>query len=246
MNSSVRIRSRRRGRLTATALAAGLIAVTLSTASAAGAGTYEARWDLRTSWADATGQGHDARLDPLMPGASIRAGSWTDFNDRGRLLVSPSVDLSPGTGDIVIGMRLATTDLHANLLQAGTTGPGKHVVKLELANNPARTMEGVPRCQFSGALKTQHLAAATPINDGRWHWLECAKVGTWLEVRVDGCVVVRKKSAVGEINLTDKAWTIGAKPTAGAASTGDALLGKVTDAFVSRAALPPAQTCLSP
>lgn len=236
----------RGSRLAATVMVAGLIAATLSTAIAVGSGTYEARWDMRTSWLDATGQGHDARLDPLMPGVSIRSGSWTDFNDHGRLLVSPSADLSPGTGDIVLGMRLATTDEHANLLQAGTSGPGKHVVKLELANNPARTVQGVPRCQFSGSLKTQHLAAATPITDGRWHWLECAKVGTRLEVRVDGCVVVSKRSAVGEINVADKTWTIGAKPTSGAASTGDSLLGKVTDAFVSRAALPPAQTCPSP
>jgi hypothetical protein len=127
-------------------------------------------------------------------------------------LQSPSsADLNPGTRNIAFGADV--------LLPAGETSKGENIVQKGYSVTSSQwklQVDGVagrPSCVLVGDQKpTIRIAvSSTSISDGRWHALQCRRVGTTLAVFVDG--VDRGRAAVpAKLSVrNERPLSIGAK-----------------------------------
>jgi hypothetical protein len=69
---------------------------------------------------------------------------------------------------------------------------------------------GQASCGFNGSSSYSELTAGPPINDGKWHTVQCVKTSSAIKVVVDG-QAFSQSATIGSIGNTDPV-VIGAHP----------------------------------
>ena len=139
------------------------------------------------------------------------AGTAFGFDGRRSYVSVPSAaNLNPGTANIVLSLRLKTTDVpglppkDADLLRKGTYAPTTSEYKVELQHS------GRASCGFEGSAGYGELIAGPRLNDGKWHKVECIKAPTAIQLVVDGKTFTQPAN-VGSISNTAPV-VIGSRP----------------------------------
>ena len=131
--------------------------------------------------------GHAGTLLHVALGVPGFAHTAFDFNGRNSYVSVPSAaNLNPGTANIILTMRLKTTDVpglppkDADLIRKGTYAPTTSEYKVELQHS------GQASCGFEGSAGYSELIDGPRLNDGQWHKVQCIKAPTTIELVVDG------------------------------------------------------------
>jgi len=139
------------------------------------------------------------------------AGTAFGFDGRNSYVSVPSTgDLNPGTANIVLTLRLKTTDVpglppkDADLIRKGTYAPTTSEYKVELQHS------GQASCGFEGSAGYSELIAGPRLNDGKWHRVQCIKAPTAIQLVVDGKTFTQPAN-VGLISNTAPV-VIGSRP----------------------------------
>jgi hypothetical protein len=109
---------------------------------------------------------------------------------------------------IALTIHLNTTSAPAkpdwDLLRKGIFGDGGGNYKVEFQPS------GQASCGFVGTLGSAEFIAGPPLNDGRWHSVQCVKTTTTIRLIVDGRRFT-KQTRIGSIS-NDAPLVIGARP----------------------------------
>lgn len=149
----------------------------------------------------------------------------------GRAIIEASDDrgLDPRKRAFRFGAAVRVTDGQAtggkdpNIIQKGLINQRGGQWKLELVG--AR-----PRCVIQGRGGKVLVSASVPIDDGRWHTLECARVGRTVTLRIDGAVANQSTGFTGRI-INDAPIRLGGKGV-GANSGNDQYRGALDNVYV--------------
>ncbi len=174
-------------------------------------------------------------FDPYGSGTSfigavdVTDQGWLDFHGRSVVETPDRPSLNPGTSDFSFGARIALTrGVGAwNIMQKGAWGDRQWKLSVHPFNGGAQFS-----CRVSGSVGTVHLftKGAVVAADGSWHQVVCARVGSEIQVRLDGVVIARGSGATGLVSSTRK-YLVGSKG-AGDLADPDQYLGFLDDAFV--------------
>jgi hypothetical protein len=112
--------------------------------------------------------------------------------------VPNDVRLNPGNDDYAVTIRYRTTKTFGNIAQKGQGGSPGGYWKIE---NPA----GIFTCVFrgvdsTGAFRRKEVNSGSPINDGSWHTVRCARTASQLTLTIDGVVVDTANGKTGSIS----------------------------------------------
>jgi hypothetical protein len=111
-----------------------------------------------------------------------------------RLVQVPDQDrLDPGVRDYVVTVRYRTTYAYGNIVQKGqATSQG--------GNWKLQQPGGVAQCLFRGSQGDSTVSSGRPLNDGRWHTVQCKRVNGRTTMTVDGVVTDVNRKDPGRIN----------------------------------------------
>ena len=111
---------------------------------------------------------------------------------RGIIEIGPSAALDVGDADFSYGahLRLDASDIRdgANVVQRGYSTGGAGQWKLQVDDDAGR-----PECVLvgSGTQEAQTVESDRSVADGRWHAVECQRVGQELALLIDGTIAGR-------------------------------------------------------
>jgi concanavalin A-like lectin/glucanase superfamily protein len=152
--------------------------------------------------------GHNGILDGVAVGLPGFIGTAYGFT-RSAVTVPSAAPLNPGRRKLTVAIRLNTTEvpLHPDwdLLRKGVFGSGVGDYKIEYQPS------GQASCGFLGSAgRDVELTAGPPLNDGRWHTVQCVKTTTAIRLVVDGRTF-SKRAKIGSIS-NHAPLVIGARP----------------------------------
>jgi hypothetical protein len=151
--------------------------------------------------------GHDGTLNGVQLGLPGFGGSAYGFT-RSFVSVPPARELNPGRKKITLTIHLNTTSAPLkpdwDLLRKGVFGDGLGDYKVEFQPS------GQASCGFVGTLRGAEITSGPPLDDGRWHSVQCVKTTTTIRLIVDGRRFT-KQARVGSMS-NGAALTIGARP----------------------------------
>jgi hypothetical protein len=179
--------------------AAGTAGIVAVAPSAAAAPVVVAQWHMdETSGSvmvDSVG-GHNGTLNGVQLGLPGFGGSAYGFT-RSVATVASARGLSPGRKKLTVTIHLNTTLAPAkpdwDLMRKGVFGEGVGDYKIEFQPT------GQASCGFVGSLRSADLIAGPPLNDGRWHTVQCVKTTKEIRLVVDGQRFT-KHASVGTIS----------------------------------------------
>jgi hypothetical protein len=111
--------------------------------------------------------------------------------------------LNPGTNDYSITFTARWTEPFGNIMQKGQANAAGGRWKIQIP-------KGIVQCLFQGSLGQAGVGSGTPLNDGQWHTVVCARDATGATMWVDGVRVSHKAGATGTI-ANKQPFTIGGK-----------------------------------
>jgi hypothetical protein len=111
--------------------------------------------------------------------------------------------LNPGTSDYSITFTARWTEPFGNIMQKGQANAAGGRWKIQIP-------KGIVQCLFQGSLGQAGVGSQTPLNDGQWHTVVCARDATGATMWVDGVRVSHKAGATGTI-ANKQPFTIGGK-----------------------------------
>lgn len=194
-----------------------------------------AQWhmdDLGATMTDSAGS-HDGALHKVTTGVvPAFAGTAFGFNGNDSYVTVPAAsDLSPVDQDVTLTVHMNTTLLPPPTSQdwdlirsAGGYYDGDEY-KMEYAP------DGSAHCAFKGSGSTVYkevASAGAPLNDGKWHTIQCVKTPTQVKTIVDG-VVYAKSADIGTITIT-KGIIVGAHPNAAGTGASEFFNGALDEA----------------
>jgi concanavalin A-like lectin/glucanase superfamily protein len=151
---------------------------------------------------------HNGTLNRVQLGVAGFIGTAYGF-DRSFVSVPSAKALNPGRRKITLAIRLNTTLAPAHpdwdVMRKGIfdgTGSGEYKIEYQPS--------GQASCGFLGTKGSSELIAGPPLDDGRWHTVQCVKTTTAIRLVVDGRTFT-KKANVGSIS-SHAPLTIGARP----------------------------------
>lgn len=151
--------------------------------------------------------GHNGTLNGVRVGLAGFIGTAYGFN-HSFVSVPSAKALNPGRRKITIAIRLNATLTPAHpdwdLMRKGVFDGVSGDYKIEYQPT------GQASCGFLGTLGSSELIAGPPLNDGRWHTVQCVKTTTTIRLVVDGRTFT-KKARIGSI-ANHAPITIGARP----------------------------------
>jgi hypothetical protein len=143
--------------------------------------------------------GHNGRLFGVQLGVPGFGGSAYGFT-RSMVSVPSARALSPGRKKLTLTIHLNTTLAPArpdwDLMRKGVFGSGIGNYKVEFQPGGRAT------CGFLGSVREAELTAGPPLNDGRWHTVQCVKTTRQIRLVVDGRRFT-KRVRVGSISNGD-------------------------------------------
>ncbi len=111
-----------------------------------------------------------------------------------------------------------------NILQKGLTTQRGGQWKLALVG-------AKPKCVFTGARGSVAIESKQPVDDNKWHRLQCRRIGRTVTLRVDGAVVASANAATGSIR-NNAPIRVGGKAV-GPAADNDQYHGDLDNVFYS-------------
>lgn len=148
---------------------------------------------------------------------------------RALIEVSDERSLRPQRLPFSFGAAVKVTDGQArphkdpNIVQKGYINGEGGQWKLELVTS-------MPRCVIAGRRGEVKAASMIHIDDGRWHNLECRRVGNLVTLRIDGKVAARAEGRIGRVT-TSAPVRIGGK-SVGKASDNDQYHGTLDNVYL--------------
>jgi Laminin G domain len=133
-----------------------------------------------------TGVAVDGATGYLFPGGTAR-------DARRVVTVSDNAHLDPGTANVHFTVRVRTTNTSANIMQKGQAKTSGGFYKLDV-------VRGIAKCTFVGSSGGLGIGSRTAVNDGKWHSIKCARVGSIIALQVDSGAVRRVTRASGTIS----------------------------------------------
>jgi len=161
-----------------------------------------------TTMQDSVGN-HTGTLHSVTLGQPGYLGTAFGFNGSSSYVSVPSAsDLNPGTSTLTVTIHLKTTSAPAtpdwDLIRKGKFTSVGGEFKMEYQPS------GQASCGFNGSSSYSELTAGPPINDGKWHTVQCVKTSSAIKVVVDG-QAFSQSATIGSIANTDPV-VIGAHP----------------------------------
>ena len=177
----------------------------------------------------------DPTFDPHGTGTSIigevdvASQGWLDFRGRSVVETANRASLNPGTADFKFGARIALTRGvgNWNVMQKGSFSDKQWKLSIHAQGGAAQFS-----CRVSGSAGIVHVYTNGSVvaADGSWHQVACARVGSEVQVQLDGVVVASGSGPIGSVTST-KPYLVGSKG-AGNLADPDQYLGLLDDAFV--------------
>lgn len=165
----------------------------------------------------------------ILEDVTVTEQGWLDFFGRSVVETPDRPSLNPGTADFAFGVRLALTRGvgNWNVMQKGYWNDQQWKLSLHDAGSSAQVS-----CRVSGSNGAVHVftdGAVLPA-DGTWHQVGCARIGSEVQVRLDGVVVATGSGPIGSVSSTQP-YLVGSKGI-GAISDPDQYAGLLDDAYV--------------
>ena len=194
-----------------------------------------ANWPMQetagTTMTDVSGNGNDGTLvGPVKVGVTpgppgfIYAYSFPGSSAKSTVDVPFNQALVAGSANIDISFWLNTTHLPSSgdydLVRMGDYPFPEYKVELVNANQI--------ECTYHHASTGGFAQGGSNLNDGQWHFVQCVKTATQVQVWIDGAEVASKNVAIGDVSPSQDVF-IGAHGLPGTSSGFDWYQGELSD-----------------
>jgi hypothetical protein len=156
---------------------------------------------------------------------------WSSQNKDGyrpeRLVKVASSLLNPGTGGLVLTVRLRTGAGDQNILQKGQASTAGGMFKMDM-------VKGYVNCVFKGSQGRVGVRSAQTVWNGVWHTVRCERRSTGVTIVVDGGTPRTTAGATGSIANTSPLSIGGKAACNGTTIQCDYYVGLVDRAVVQR------------
>jgi Concanavalin A-like lectin/glucanases superfamily len=201
--------------------------------------TVAAHWPMNetsgTTMYDISGSNNGTLYGPVtvgVPGEGSPGYSTAySFSGKSTVDVPYSPTLVAGSANITISFWLNTTHLPSSgdydLVRMGDYPYQEY--KVELVNSSG---VGQIDCTYHGSSSSNHAMGGSNVNDGKWHYVQCIKTASQIQLWVDGTEVKYTNAVIGSVSPTQDAF-IGAHGLPGTASGYDWYQGDLGDAEIT-------------
>jgi Concanavalin A-like lectin/glucanases superfamily len=205
------------------------------TESSSTSGTVAAQWNMNetsgTTMYDSSGNNNNGTLQgPVQLGVAGPSGQGTAYGFSGKsdVDVPYSATLVAGSANIDIAFWLKTTNLPTSgdydLVRMGDYPAQEYKVELEKNNQIA--------CTYHGSSSSNNATGGANVANGQWHYVQCIKTATAIQVVIDGTTVANKSAMIGSVSPPSDLY-VGAHGSPGTAAGFDWYQGDLDDVSVT-------------
>jgi hypothetical protein len=184
-----------------------------------------------TTMIDSSGNDNNGTLyGPVQVGVPGGPGHGTAYSFSGKsdVDVPYSPTLVAGSANIDISFWFNTTNLPANgdydLVRMGDYPAQEYKVELLKSNQIA--------CTYHGSSSSSNATGGANLNDGQWHYVQCIKTDSAIQVWIDGVLVHSTSAVIGSVSPPSDV-NVGAHGNPGSAAGYDWYQGELDDVSLS-------------
>lgn len=205
------------------------------TESSSASSTAAAQWNMDetagTTMFDSSGNNHNGTLHgPVQLGVTGPPGQGTAYGFSGKsdVDVPYSATLVAGSANIDIAFWLNTTHLPAtgdyDLVRMGDYPAQEYKVELLSSNQIA--------CTYHGSSSSNNATGGASLNNGQWHYVQCIKTASAIQVWIDGVLVHSTSAVIGSVSPPSDV-NVGAHGNPGTTSGYDWYQGDLDDVSIT-------------
>jgi hypothetical protein len=205
------------------------------TGSSSSSPTLAAQWNMDetsgTTMFDSSGNNNNGTLNgPVQVGVPGPVGHGTAYSFSGKsdVDVPHSPTLVAGSANIDISFWLSTTNLPAkgdyDLVRMGDYPAQEYKVELLKSNQI--------ECTYHGSSSSNNATGGADLNDGHWHYVQCIKTATAIQVWIDGVLAHSTSAVIGSVSPPTDV-NIGAHGNPGSAAGYDWYQGNLDDVSIT-------------
>jgi hypothetical protein len=207
----------------------------LSLTSSSPSPTEAAQWNMDetsgTTMFDSSANHNNGTLyGPVQVGVPGAPGHGTAYSFSGKsdADVPYSPTLVAGSANIDISFWLSTTNLPAkgdyDLVRMGDYPAQEYKVELLSSNQIA--------CTYHGSSSSNVATGGASLNDGSWHYVQCIKTASAIQLWIDGVLVHSTSAVIGSVSPPSDV-NVGAHGNPGSSAGYDWYQGKLDDVSIS-------------
>jgi concanavalin A-like lectin/glucanase superfamily protein len=229
---SVGFRIRQTGAVAGNSFQADNLSLTESSSSSP---TVAAQWNMDetsgTTMFDSSGNNNNGTLQgPVQMGVAGPTGQGTAYSFSGKsdVDVPYSPTLVAGSANIDIAFWLNTTNLPTSgdydLVRMGDYPAQEYKVELLSSNQIA--------CTYHGSSSSNNATGGANLNNGQWHYVQCVKTASAIQVWIDGVLVHSTPAVIGSVSPPTDV-NVGAHGSPGTAAGFDWYQGDLDDVSIT-------------
>lgn len=207
----------------------------LSLTGSSSSPTLAAQWNMDetsgTTMVNSSGNHNNGTLyGPVQVGVPGPTGHGTAYSFSGKsdADVPYSSTLVAGSANIDISFWLNTTNLPSSgdydLVRMGDYPAQEYKVELLKSNQIA--------CTYHGSSSSNNATGGASLNNGQWHYVQCIKTASAIQVWIDGVLVHSTSAVIGSVSPPSDV-NVGAHGNPGSASGYDWYQGELDDVSIS-------------
>jgi hypothetical protein len=184
-----------------------------------------------TTMYDSSGNNNNGALyGPVQIGVPGPPGLGTaySFNGQSDVDIPYSTTLVAGAANITISFWFATTSL--------ATSGDYDLVRMGVYPNPEYKVEllqtGQIACAFHGSISSHNATGGTGLADGNWHYVQCIKTASQVQLWIDGTEVKYTNATIGSVSPFQDAF-LGAHGNPGTSGGFDWYQGELDDVSIA-------------
>ena len=205
------------------------------TESSSTSSTVAAQWNMNetsgTTMFDSSGNNNNGTLQgPVQMGVAGPTGRGTAYSFSGKsdVDVPSSPTLVAGSANIDMAFWLKTTNLPAtgdyDLVRMGDYPAQEYKVELLSSNQIA--------CTYHGSSSSNNATGGANLNNGQWHYVQCVKTASAIQVWIDGVLVHSTSAVIGSVSPPSDLY-VGAHGSPGTAAGFDWYQGDLDDVSIT-------------
>lgn len=205
------------------------------TESSSTSSTVAAQWNMNetsgTTMFDSSGNNNNGTLQgPVQMGVAGPTGQGTAYGFSGKsdVDVPSSPTLVAGSANIDMAFWLKTTNLPAtgdyDLVRMGDYPAQEYKVELLSSNQIA--------CTYHGSSSSNNATGGANLNNGQWHYVQCVKTASAIQVWIDGVLVHSTSAVIGSVSPPSDLY-VGAHGSPGTAAGFDWYQGDLDDVSIT-------------
>lgn len=205
------------------------------TESSSTSSTVAAQWNMNetsgTTMFDSSGNNNNGTLQgPVQMGVAGPTGQGTAYSFSGKsdVDVPSSPTLVAGSANIDMAFWLKTTNLPAtgdyDLVRMGDYPAQEYKVELLSSNQIA--------CTYHGSSSSNNATGGANLNNGQWHYVQCVKTASAIQVWIDGVLVHSTSAVIGSVSPPSDLY-VGAHGSPGTAAGFDWYQGDLDDVSIT-------------